>query len=77
MKPKLTPWFPAEVRPAHDGVYQTLDPAGIVAYQHWNGSFWGFYAFTAEDAHDGGGSPSCQQYNEWRGLAEDPAKEEW
>jgi hypothetical protein len=74
MKPALTPWFSAEVRPAHDGVYETRDCDGIVSYQHWNGDFWGFFAFTIKEAYEGGDSPSYQQHNDWRGLAEDPEK---
>jgi hypothetical protein len=71
---KLTPWFPADVKPVRAGVYEVNaefhDPPW---YRYWNGEFW----------HAGGHTPeyAAQQPRisledillaPWRGLAEEP-----
>lgn len=60
-KPKLTPWFPADVKPVHVGVYEVR---GSNHMWLWNGSLW----------CSAGKIPwICQgQYKVWRGLANPP-----
>lgn len=70
MADKLTPWFPAHIKPVRVGVYETDKNRG--RYQHWNGRFWGPYdqssrtAWLWQDYRSGYQSPS------WRGLAHPP-----
>ena len=67
---KLTPWFPADVKPAYPGVYQVKEP-GFVWYRRWDGERWYCggptvdMAATVEMPYSFGGNP-------WRGLAEPP-----
>ncbi len=68
---KLTPWFPANVKPVRAGVYEIQD--GLAAwYRRWDGLRW----------YVGGPTPGWAS-NEiigldnghrapWRGLAEEP-----
>lgn len=73
---KLTPWFPADVKPARKGVYQVSDCfwADRVGYAYWNGRRFGFRA--ADDpsmAHLHRNSLTLfPERTSWRGLAENP-----
>ena len=72
-KPKLTPWFHADVKPVHVGVYETRDEDFHLAhYQFWDGKKWGLYSFDVKKAYKGRKVNSCYQFVEWRGLAEQP-----
>lgn len=39
----LTPWFPPDVKPVHEGVYEIKNPipARTSGYSHWDGKQWG------------------------------------
>jgi hypothetical protein len=75
-KQKLTPWFPASVKPARDGVYEVRGTSFDERnFRRWNGSGWG--------STFGAPSVICQQDESvlyrhgedmtgWRGLAEQP-----
>lgn len=82
--PKLTPWFPASVRPVYVGVYQArffdLSDADDRApeYHYWNGKRWWYGSNTprktAEEflrADRGEPQPTPKP---WRGLASDPRR---
>ena len=71
---KYTPWFPADVKPARVGVYQTGDPSDIEdqLYQHWNGRHWGMCADTIAEAKAVADDRSFFQNEPWRGLAKAP-----
>lgn len=77
-QPKLTPWFPGDVKPARPGVYQrSLDPcapihvAPLACYCMWDGKFWMVYENTPEEAAECR-IRSAYQHEWWRGLAEQP-----
>jgi hypothetical protein len=69
---KLTPWFPASVKPVRAGVYQSKEPF-LTWYRYWDGEYW----------CSGGTTPIAakrhanMRFDEtppepWRGLAEEP-----
>lgn len=75
MSKKLTPWFPAKVKPVHVGVYQTIQshfPGSKTFYQFWDGQRWGFSGHTANEAFEDKRVKSFYQDGDWRGLAEKP-----
>lgn len=63
---KLTPWFPAGVKPARAGVYQMEShfPHRNIFHMRWNGEDWvsPHYGIVFLKAN------MCR----WRGLANDP-----
>jgi hypothetical protein len=62
--PKLTPWFPGDVKPAHHGLYEREYSPSEIYLQLWTGNAWHFASFPAT---------SCMvQDAPWRGLASDP-----
>lgn len=63
MSAKLTPWFPADVKPTRKGVYQCRE--GRQYYWFWDGRVWRSSEF---------GWECVLQRREWRGLASDPSK---
>lgn len=71
-KPKLTPWFPPNIKPHHAGPYQTLRDGWSSAWQNWNGEFWGLRSLSAESAVVQADRESSFQHLPWRGLAADP-----
>lgn len=69
-QPKLTPWFPANVRPVHVGVYKT---EGNV-FQYWTGARWGL---CCDDKNRAAARVAIShvslfQHTKWRGLAVKP-----
>jgi hypothetical protein len=66
----LTPWFPPEVQPCHEGVYQRSFPAG--PYTCWDGRQWRRDAISPMAAAFES-QPSPHQAVRWRGLSEAPA----
>ena len=71
MKPKLTPWFPPEVKPVHVGVYETGDAdwykeTGLSFLREWNGKAW------IVPVSGKRGFECRQQKRVWRGLARKP-----
>lgn len=79
-KPKLTDWFEPDVKPKLKGVYQRnyKDESSYVstAYANFDGKFWFRLGYTPQGALDRGNAPSRAQELPWRGLAEDPNKEQ-
>lgn len=76
-QPKLTPWFPPDVKPAHVGSYQTEDDPSVLGhfnhgYQWWDGKAWGLFELTHHAAATSGHTRSSFQDNYWRGLAVKP-----
>jgi len=69
-QPKLTPWFPAHVKPAREGVYRT---EGNV-FQYWTGTSWGLCCDDKNSAAErvATSHTSLFQHTKWRGLAEKP-----
>lgn len=67
----VTDWFDAGVRPAHEGVYERLFPAG--PYSCWNGAGWNADA-PDPGAAAGQAAPSAFQEARWRGLIEASAE---
>ena len=61
---KRTPWFPAHVKPVHEGLYECQFCYGHTHY--WNGRFW-----TSDDTP--GSWRLAAGTFPWRGLAEKPA----
>lgn len=76
---KKTPWFPAAVKPIHEGVYETFSPTyGEPGwFSRWDGKKWGA-AFNARcDERSiklaaGYDQPATRQDRRWRGLAQKP-----
>lgn len=68
----LTPWFPPDVKPVHEGVYQTRNLKGLLTFQYWNGKFWGLYRSRVDWASMSRNHTSIRQQNPWRGLSKQP-----
>ncbi len=73
MKPKLTPWFPADVEPVRKGVYEVDFGNRLSWFAYWDGQGFGYRSTTIKSAHD------CRHYKTylsgktaWRGLAQEP-----
>jgi hypothetical protein len=71
---KLTPWFPAKVKPVRVGVYEIENYSSSKWYRYWDNEHWYSGAATPNGA--------IAQFNiyrliatfrtPWRGLAEEP-----
>lgn len=83
MKKKLTPWFPADVKPVHAGVYEIKD-SNRPCYAFWRGDGWGYASWTKPNekaiemcAEDGfrlrDGDWIDDECRSWRGLAVKPS----
>lgn len=74
MTTKLTEWFPADVKPVHDGEYE-LDVSGYYAYALWCDGRWSIARWRPRAGSlkwprwAAGVITSAQR---WRGLAEKP-----
>lgn len=69
----LTPWFPAEVKPVHVGVYPVKFSLCGEGFSHWNGKKWGFAMNTPAQAKKSPGNRAyAEQRKEWRGLRSKP-----
>lgn len=71
---KVTEWYPASVKPARDGEYETRVGGDnrIIRRKFWRGKWWFFDRF----AYHPGWVPShfgASTFSQWRGLAEKPA----
>lgn len=75
--PKLTPWYPADVKPVRDGVYETaIEESTSTFFQYWLDGKWRYCSRTPERAVSRlQRNPSNCQDRVWRGLAEDPNKD--
>lgn len=67
---KLTPWFPASVKPVRVGVYR-VESGGWYAY--WNGRKFGWRDLTPSKAYANRNEATlCTKLASWCGLAEKP-----
>jgi hypothetical protein len=74
-RPRLSDWFHPAQKPEIPGVYETsVCGKGAGAMQHWDGERWGAYAYSAFNAHLIRDRKSMYQRVLWRGLAENPEK---
>jgi hypothetical protein len=78
MSEKLTPWFPADVKPARVGVYEKdfqIDE-GHRSFQYWSGRRWWYGTGNPEGTKKAFLSAphgECRpRPRPWRGLASDP-----
>lgn len=73
---KLTPWFPAIVKPVRAGVYEVRKKPPWSWYRYWDGKCWylgGKTPMAAKNYADMAGSRLDETPPEpWRGLAEEP-----
>lgn len=69
-QPKLTEWFPPEVKPVRVGVYEVAYPPGRW-FRKWDGTRWMCGADTPEIAVERSAIPVETTFP-WRGLAEEP-----
>jgi hypothetical protein len=68
---KLTPWFPADVKPVRVGVYEVRMKAPW--YRYWDGVHWHAGHCTPKLACPLSHMPLEETPSEpWRGLAEEP-----
>jgi hypothetical protein len=69
---KFTQWHDGDVKPVHEGVYQTGGKGLPVFYSFWNGKRWNYCELTIEKAifYQNHESPTKQE--PWRGLAVKP-----
>lgn len=70
---ELTDWFPADVKPMWNGLYQTQMPGGSeMTWSIWNEGFWHYASeyveLSVRKADEG--QRSFWQEREWRGLKE-------
>lgn len=72
-KTRLTPWFPADVKPVHVGVYMTRTHEGERTpwFNKWDGHRWMVSMYSASQAEKCKALSSYTEF-EWRGLAEKP-----
>lgn len=68
----MTPWFPPEILPARQGVYQTILWAGaLLQYSYWDGELWSMGYDTADEAGVAM-RPRSSFKRYWRGLSREP-----
>ena len=69
----LTPWFPPDMKPVHEGMYQTnISPKFEPTFQYWNGKCWGYYSNSYSRAYEMRDYRSSNQRSQWRGLNKQP-----
>ncbi len=73
MKPKLTPWFPITQCPILVGEYNYKYSTGYEFRAYWDGEKWIIHDISEPDWW-GNNVFVDPMSDEWRGLAEDPAK---
>ena len=69
---KLTPWYPGDVKPVREGVYERdYGAAGLLEhrYCYWNGKWWGLYSTLPAGALWFKNKQSTSQNLPWRGVA--------
>lgn len=79
MAAKLTPWFPANVKPMRPGVYKVDTGIQILCWSHFDGEHWnGTWGRVETAAHESGwygrmGNQGNSEFlKRWRGLATNP-----
>ena len=71
-KSKLTPWYPENVKPVREGVYET-NMSGRFGYSYWTGRQWSNQSKLAVNAaRSKTWTSGASQKKNWRGLAEPP-----
>jgi len=68
---KLTPWFPAHIKPVRPGVYDTRfrdGPKLVCGYSFWTGTQWSVQWWRVETATARRSTDGAIQDKEWRGL---------
>lgn len=68
---KTTEWIPGHTKPVHVDVYQQRAGHGnAIGYQFWDGTRWGIWASTIDDAMNNCSIPACHYFQDdpWRGL---------
>ena len=68
MSKKMTRWFPAKIKPAHVGVYET-ELHGYLGYSFWNGKYWSDTSFKL-DMERSTKRRRGMQGKKWRGFKE-------
>lgn len=71
-EPKLTPWFPAHVKPARRGVYERHWGHGDLCFALWTGKRWNTSWSDPWIAAERSTRISGVQHLPWRGLAKEP-----
>lgn len=67
---KMTPWFPASIKPVRPGIYERDKTMhGFRVYAKWTGKAWMAYGFSIEMAERATKKTSWPEL-QWRGLAE-------
>lgn len=75
-QPMLTGWFQPQTKPLRPGVYQTRF-AGREGYSHWNGRIWSLQQDDIETAYrQHQQTELAVQDKHWRGLSQNPKKEQ-
>jgi hypothetical protein len=71
----LTEWFPGDVKPVHEGVYETGGGMDTRRYfQFWSGKAWSLSSTTVDGAFELRDDLSRRFQNEpWRGLTKEAA----
>jgi hypothetical protein len=72
--PGLTDWYPGDVKPVRDGVYQRHYYDAIIVYCHYKEGRWRHAGLSIEYASDkcNFDKISSNQKEKWRGLNEQP-----
>jgi hypothetical protein len=66
---KLTPWFPAHIKPVYPGVYEVRFPPGTW-YRRWDGTRW--YSGDSDKKIAALSTLKGASPLPWRGLAKPP-----
>ena len=75
MNENLTPWFPAKVKPVHEGVYEVDDKDGMTGtwYAFWDGKKFGYRTQNTDISFSTRYcETNCAKRVSWRGLAVKP-----
>jgi putative component of toxin-antitoxin plasmid stabilization module len=67
---KLTEWFPATVKPVHEGVYEIRIDYFGTSYATWSKGLWTVSALSRSSAGRQQ-RPSFQQNKTWRGVSKE------
>jgi hypothetical protein len=70
---QMTPWFPANVKPVHAGVYEIkIRYEDRSTYCYWGGDRWGFFAHRPDVAEllCNAFADTASQAKIWRGFTE-------
>ncbi len=67
---KLTPWYPGDVKPVREGVYERdyINASPGKFYCYWNGKYWGSFYTVPSGAVRYRDIKSAAQNLPWRGV---------